>query len=73
MITFEFQNNTFRATGTYTPGDPGQLFGPPEHCWEPYAPEYSFNTLEVWTGTDWVDALWVLDTELGDKIHDAVL
>lgn len=72
-IKFTFQDVPFHATGYYLPGDPGQVFGPPEHCWEPYPAEFSFHALHVKTANGLVDALWILDTSLGDAVHAAAV
>ena len=32
---FEMHGTTVLVSGTYYPGDPGRLFGPPERCYPP--------------------------------------
>lgn len=44
---------------TCTKGDPGQLYGPPEKCWQPEAPEVEFVSAEVCVGYNAIgDAIW---------------
>lgn len=70
-IEFDYGESTFRASGWYTPGDPGQVFGPPENCWKPYPAEFEFRTLEVEDAGTWIDARWALLTVLGDELERA--
>jgi hypothetical protein len=35
-----------RVSGTYIPGDPGRLSGPPEKCWPPEPDEVEIERIE---------------------------
>ena len=73
-IEFCWQGVAFVATGYYLPGRPAQTYGPPENCYPEESPEFDIETLKVETGKDrWVDALWALDTPIGDDILTAAI
>lgn len=70
--------------GTYTPGDPGRISGPPEYCYPPEPPEVEWETLEVTLHDEDGNVLGVIDPtvtttfdehlgyETGDALWDAI-
>lgn len=56
-------------TGTITPGDPGRLSGPPEHCYPSESAEIEFTTLAC----DEADAMFLLDSTFAEEIYESAL
>lgn len=66
-IVFSAAGLSFEAQITYTPGDEGCIYGPPEQCYEPEPCEIEFESLKCGD----VDALFLLDSTLEDEIYEA--
>jgi hypothetical protein len=67
-MTFQWAGLMLHGTYTYTPGDPGRLSGPPEHCYPPEAPEVEISKL-TYNGQD---VMFLLDSDLGEDIRDSL-
>lgn len=61
-----------KATGIYTPGDPGRLSGPPEHCYPPEPAEAEVETLEYFGEDKQYDMKPLLDSDVGEEILDKI-
>jgi hypothetical protein len=65
-ISFTCGGLEFHAKVKYTPGDPGRLSGPPEHCYPPEAAEMEFSTLTC----NGKDARFLMDSDWCNDIYE---
>jgi hypothetical protein len=66
---FEAIGLSLSASGSYLPGDPGRLTGPPEKCYPPEGAEVEILTLICGDK----DALFLLDSTYDQEIQAALI
>lgn len=50
-VPVKFQGETLIVRGTFTPGHPGRLSGPPESCYPEESSEFEIESIH-WNGTE---------------------
>lgn len=68
-VSFTWAGLDLTAEVNYTPGDPGQVTGPPEKCYPPEASEIEFVALDCGQDT----AMFLLNSTHSDDIENAAL
>jgi hypothetical protein len=59
-----------KATGTYYPGDPGRVSGPPEKCYPPEPAEVEVHSLTYCGEDKEYDMKPLLDSDVGEEVLD---
>jgi hypothetical protein len=62
-----------KATGIYTPGDPGRLSGPPEKCYPPEPAEAEVHSLTYCGEDKQFDMKPLLDSDVGEEIIEKII
>ena len=65
----------WRVEGLYTPGSPGQLYGPPEKCYPPDPPDWENVTMTVGGVdlADFLDSVFPANDFLHRSVYEIIL
>lgn len=73
QLTIDYRGATLIVDGTYTAGDPGRLYGPPERCYPPEPATFEIQSVRVEGSTlDLAEIEWLIEPHI-EAIEDACI